>query len=74
MRSQIFDLSSHVDRTLCRLVEKKMSRRKGKKINKGRFAGIPFVMIRHPVFRELNPAALSVWLGIASRYNGYNDG
>ena len=51
-----------------------MSRRKGKKINKGRFAGIPFVMIRHPVFRELNPAALSVWLGIASRYNGYNNG
>ena len=51
-----------------------MSRRKGKKINKGRFVGIPLVMIRHPVFRELNPAALSVWLGIASRYNGYNNG
>ena len=47
---------------------------RNKNLNQGQFAGIPMIIIRHEVWQALNPAAVTVLLGTASRFNGINNG
>ena len=51
-----------------------MAKKIRNKLNHGRFAGIPVSIIKHEVFRELNPPAVSVLLGICVRFYGRNNG
>ena len=51
-----------------------MARKKNPHANNGQFAGIPILLIKHPVWGALDPAAVTVLLGICARYKGYRNG